>query len=289
MAFRASKERTRRRKPIAEGRQLIPNAGLEEWYRKELDRQIREMVADYKKELGYAFRKKPVVKYYAEDASPTSIMTRSLRRLRTKWEDVFERFSKRTAENFAAKGDDYSKFSSKHSLKSLGLDNPKDPKASIISEAVKASIQENVALIKNIQQDFAQDIEGNVYRSLASNDPEQGTNFVMKELIERGEMTKRRAHTIARDQNSKLYANLNKARMEANGVEKFEWVHSSAGKVPRQSHIERQYQDVGYGLGIFRFDSPELYQGPKNDRGIPGESINCRCRARPVLDLSILD
>lgn len=284
MAFSASKERKRKTKPLATGKQLVANAGIEAWYRDDLDALIGDMLADYRAELQDAYKKRTVKEYYTADASATSIMNRTLRRLRTKWTEIFGKFADRHALMFADKANRYSEFSAKHSLKSLGLDDPKDAKKSEIRDVLQASIAENVALIKNIQQDVANDVEGAVYRSLASNDPTQGTTAVMEELVERGGITRRRAAVIARDQNSKLYTNLNKARMEANGVEKFKWKHSSAGKTQRRVHVDRQTQDVGYGPGIFRFDSPELWEVRQADAGLPGEAINCRCRMVPVFD-----
>lgn len=285
MAFRASKERKPKAKPVAQGNQLIANAGIEDWYYKSLKNAIGEMVEDYSRELTRAFSKRDVQAYYTADASPISIMKRILRRLNSKWREVFAAFANTHAESFAKKGDDFSQFSARHSLKKLGIDNPKDATQFEVGEILKSSIAENVALITNIQQDFANEVEGTVYRSLASNNPEAGSQAVVEHLKTREGITDRRAKMIARDQNSKLYTNLNKARMEVNGVEKFRWKHSSAGKKPRHTHIDRERQDVGYGPGIFRLDSPELWEGPKNDQGLPGEAINCRCRMIPIINL----
>lgn len=285
MAFRASTVRQRKAKPVAQGKPLIANAGLEDWYYKSMARLIRDMSKDYRSELDAAFGKRVVKAFYVGDASPTSILTRTLRRLRTKWTDVFSVFARNHADTFAQRGDDFSKFSSRHSLKALGIADPKSTGTAQLSEVVKSSIAENVALITNIQEDFAKDIEGTVFRSIASNNPADGSQAVVAKLLEREDMTLRRARTIARDQNSKLYTNLNKARMEQNGVELFRWRHSSAGKTQRHTHVQRQTQDVGHGPGVFRFDSPELWEGPRNDQGLPGEAINCRCRMIPIIDL----
>lgn len=285
MAFRASKERKAKAKPVAQGGQLIANAGIEDWYYKSLKNAIQEMTDEYRRELVRAFSKRDVQAYYTADASPISIMKRTLRRLNTKWREVFAAFANTHATSFAKKGDDFAAFSSRHSLKKLGIDDPKDATQFALGEILKSSIAENVALITNIQQDFANDIEGTVYRSLASNNPDSGSQAVVEHLKTREGITDRRAKIIARDQNSKLYTNLNKVRMEANGVEKFRWKHSSAGKVPRHTHIDRERQDVGYGPGVFRLDSPELWEGPRNDQGLPGEAINCRCRMIPIISL----
>jgi uncharacterized protein with gpF-like domain len=64
--------------------------------------------------------------------------------------------------------------------------------------------------------------------------------------------------------------------MDQNGVEEFEWLHSSAGKVPRQTHVDKD------GM-VFKVNDPRLWEGPKADQGPPGWAINCRCRAVPII------
>lgn len=289
MAFKASTERGRKKKVAGEGKQLFINAGVEAWYRKELDREILAMTQDYREAIRGCFENRSVRAFYTEDAAAANVFQGAMTRLRKKWAKRFEDLAKRLAPAFVQKGETYSAFTTKHVLKGLGVMDPNNPKSVDLHNALQASVAENVALITNIQQDFAKGIEGDVYRSIASNNPtENGSSKVMENLLKKEGITKRRAEVIARDQNAKLYTNLNKLRMEANGVKLFRWKHSSAGKTQRHTHLERQRQDVGYGPGIFRFDSPELWEGPQSDWGLPGEAINCRCRMQPIIDPSLL-
>jgi uncharacterized protein with gpF-like domain len=287
MAFKASKERKRKaREPIAQGTQLIASAAISDAYGSDLKALIDRMVKDYHAELSAAMQAPSAEGVLTEDASVTGLMKRTLQRLDRKWRGIFAPYAKRAAEAFVAKTDKYSQFSAKHSLKSLGIDQPKDVKTQEIKNSLQSAIEQNVSLITNIQEKFATEIEGVVYRSIASSNPEElGADKIMDFLKDREGMTKRRAQFIAEDQTSKLYTALNKSRMEQNGVSKFKWKHSSASLHPRQTHIDRQYQDVGYGPGIFRLDSPELWEGPEQDQGLPGEAIHCRCRMIPIVDL----
>lgn len=283
MAFRASKERGRRKTPMAQGQPLIPNSGIAAWYEREIRKELDAMTKEYKEETRASFRTSSVRQFYSEDASPTGVFKKSLGRLRKKWEKRFKELASKLAPKFVSKGATFSEFRSKHVLKGLGIVDPNDPKSVDFHATLQASIQENVALITNIQQDFANRIEGAVYRSVASNNPEEnGLSKVMQELLTGEGVSKRRAHNIAVDQNSKLYTNINKQRMQSNGMDFFRWKHSSAGKTQRHTHIQRQTQDIGYGPGIFRFDSPELWEGPQADAGLPGEAISCRCYMIPV-------
>lgn len=241
---------------------------------------------EYREDLARVFDNPSVDDFFVGDASPTNLFKRVLGRLDRRWRGIFSEFAKRHVNYFVEKVDDYSKFSTNHSLKNLGLDDPKDAKTQKMAETMKAAVQENVALITNIQEDFAKSIEGAVFRSLGTTNPSEavGSDEVMRELMHKGGMSKQRAQLIAEDQNSKLYSALNAERMNQNGVEKFRWRHSSAGKYPRASHIAREKQDVGYGPGIFRLDSPELWEGPQADKGLPGEAIRCRCRMIPIIE-----
>jgi SPP1 gp7 family putative phage head morphogenesis protein len=113
--------------------------------------------------------------------------------------------------------------------------------------------------------------------SLTSPDPEQqGVSGITNALREIGEFSEKRIELIARDQNAKLYASLNIKRLEDNGVEYFRWLHSSAGKVPRQTHLDHDGE-------VYRINDPRLWEGPKADQGPPGWAINCRCRMRPLI------
>lgn len=265
----------------------MPNAGIRDEYERGMHILIAKMEEDYRRELTRGFRHEDVEDFYTEDASVTAIFKRLLQRLDRKWRSRFADFAKEHAARFTAKVNTYSSFTTIHSLKQLGLDKPKDVNTEKLAETLRSAALENANLITNVQADFAKSIAGDVFRSIASPVPsENGSDKVLAALTERGAMTKRRASLIAEDQNSKLYSALNAERMNQNGITKFRWKHSSAGKYPRESHIERQKENVGYGPGIFRFDSPELWEGPKSDQGLPGQAIRCRCRMIPVIDLS---
>lgn len=288
MAFRASKIRERKRKTVAEGSQLIPSATITNEYTRKLNALMDEMERDYRKELLIAFKNPDVKEHYAEDASPTVLFKRVLSRLDRKWRGVYSEFAKRHVNWFTEKVDSHSSFTAKHSLSTLGLDKPKDASTESMVQAIQASIAENVNLITNIQEQFTKDIEGSVFRSIADPNPtKSGSDALMEDLVKRVGIEKRRAQFIAEDQNSKLYTALNKERMRQNGIDKFRWKHSSAGKTPRESHLQRQHEDIGLGPGIFYLDSPQLWEGPKNDQGPPGYAMRCRCRMIPVIDFGI--
>ena len=90
-------------------------------------------------------------------------------------------------------------------------------------------------------------------------------------------VTRRRAAFIARDQNRKAFAVIERARYLELGVEQAIWRHSAGGKTPRPSHVKAGREGVIYDVakGWFDPDVKEFIQ--------PGQLPNCRCFARAIL------
>jgi SPP1 gp7 family putative phage head morphogenesis protein len=279
MAFKASAKRERKKPdPVAKGTQLIPSAAVREWYERQLRMAFKSMIDDYKKELNEALQTKDVEKHFAQDASAEAVMTDVLKRLDKKWTTIFKNYAKMTATAFTEKVDTHSKSTVWHSLKVAGIEQPSKTYTRNIENTLGAAQTFNNTLITNVQRDVHEKVFSSVMLSLTSPDPaQQGTSGIENALKKVGEFSSKRIELIARDQNSKLYASLNVDRMRDNGVEKFMWIHSSAGKVPRPSHVAKDGE-------IFTMDDSRLWTGPKADQGPPGWAINCRCRAIPVID-----
>lgn len=278
MAFKASKKRERRTQlSITEGTQLIASAAVREWYEKEMRSATKAMLADYKQTINDAFKTREMKRYYAQDASAQSLMTDLMAALDRKWAVIFKNFAAETTAKFIGKVDQHSRATCWHSLTTAGIEQPRLGYTANIQNTVQAASDFNNTLITGIQADAHNKIYTSVMLSLTSPDPEQqGVSGIENELRKTGEFTENRIKLIARDQNSKLYSSLNIERMRDNGVDKFKWVHSSAGKTQRADHVAKD------GM-IFTLDDPRLWTGPKGDQGPPGWAINCRCRAVPVI------
>lgn len=279
MAFKASTKRERKKPdPVAKGTQLVPSAAVREWYERQLRMAFKSMIDDYKKELNEALQIKDVEKHFAQDASAEAVMTDVLKRLDKKWTTIFKNYAKMTAATFTEKVDTHSKSTVWHSLKVAGIEQPNKTYTRNIENTLGAAQTFNNTLITNVQRDVHEKVFSSVMLSLTSPDPaQQGTSGIENALKKVGEFSSKRIELIARDQNSKLYASLNVDRMRDNGVEKFMWIHSSAGKVPRPSHVAKDGE-------IFLIDDPKLWTGPKADQGPPGWSVNCRCKSIPIID-----
>lgn len=277
MAFKASKKRGRREpKPVGRGTQIIPSAAIESWYRSELAKVTKAMIAEYKTQLGYVINGEPAQRLFATDATATADFTRTLNSLKQRWGRIFAAFADKIAPQFVEKTDVAATSATLHSLSVAGVNQPRATFNEAVKNTLQASVDYNHTLITNLSVEVHEKIYSSVMLSLTSPNPEeQGSSGIQNALKEVGGFSDKRIDLIVRDQTSKLYSSLSDDRMRENGCEEFEWMHSSAGKVPRHTHVEKDGQ-------IFKLNDPRLWEGPKADQGPPGWAINCRCRKIPI-------
>jgi SPP1 gp7 family putative phage head morphogenesis protein len=127
-------------------------------------------------------------------------------------------------------------------------------------------VSKNVAQIRDIPQKMITDVESTVTEALTSG---RLRKDIAKELQKKLNLGRARANTIARDQIGKFHGQLNATRQKEIGVSRFIWRTVGDERV-RDSHEEREGQTYSY-------DDPP-------DGELPGEPINCRCFAEPVLE-----
>jgi uncharacterized protein with gpF-like domain len=158
------------------------------------------------------------------------------------------------------------------------------------SENIKGQMDlaliQNVGLIKSIPGKYYEDVlvaVKNNYQGLLTED--MGLKERLKKL---GSITDSRAQLIARDQTSKVSSTLTRIRHENIGILEYIWSNS------RDTHV------VGNPAGLYpkgnrlhgnhweREGKRYSYSNPPSD-GNPGEPIQCRCVALPVIDLNKLN
>lgn len=135
-----------------------------------------------------------------------------------------------------------------------------------LDDILVASTQENVALIRSIPEEYFKKIETLVYSSTTQGDT---AGSMIKQIQKIGKTTTSRAKLIARDQSSKLNSVLSQQRQQNLGVEEYVWRTSGDERV-RDNHRSKNGK-------TFRWDKP-----PK-DTGHPGQDIQCRCVAQPII------
>lgn len=264
---------------LIKGTPLHYNAAVEGRYQRELVLMVRQM----RDATETAFRK--LDRQFATDASATVAMDAPsyasqarilVDALRKRFNAAFARRSRPAAERMQRQVDAASSASVHASLRELSggisLSTRSIPKAA--TEMLKASITENVALIRSIPEQYYLDVQGAVMRNIQRGD---GAAGVLREIQRVGGVATRRAELIARDQTSKATSALNAARLKGLGVRKFEWLHSGGGKEPRKLH---QHMSGN----VYSLAEPPVIDDRTGERGLPGQLINCRCVMRPVLE-----
>lgn len=130
---------------------------------------------------------------------------------------------------------------------------------------VQNFVSENVALIKSLPTQYFSEIERIVTANVTSGVRHEQ---IAQALEERFKIADSRAKLIARDQVGKFYGQLSQTRQEALGVSRYIW------RTVRDNRVRDEHR-VREGLA-FSWDKP-----PPD--GIPGQAINCRCFAEPIL------
>lgn len=252
-------------------RAVTPNLGVEAAYKRELDKLIAEMSNSFEYWVAAAYKANPPRMEVAMDALPSSELAKKIAAIGKRWIKKFDDMSTKIATKFAESGRKATDSSFQSALKDSGW-AVKFQVTPVMRDAMNATIEENVSLIKSIPQEYLTDVQGTVMRGFS-----QGRDLkaISDELQKRYGVTKRRAALIARDQSNKLTATVTQARRVELGLFDAIWVHSGGGKEPRPSHVKA-------GKDKRKFDVREgcLIDGHYI---LPGQEINCRCSSRTVL------
>jgi SPP1 gp7 family putative phage head morphogenesis protein len=157
-------------------------------------------------------------------------------------------------------------------LKSFGIDFAKDIFYSELKPFLNMRVNSNVSLIKNLKDDVCADLEKMIYANF-----EQGKTFkeLANTMTERFGIDKRRATLIARNEIKNTNTQLTKKRMQQFNVDYAIWMTSKDERV-RSEHLkfDNIIYEVGKGL-----------RNTKTNKFVePGEEINCRCVAIPLLE-----
>jgi len=257
------------------GLALNPNAAIEFRYYGALSRLIEKMSKETESEIKRLFSEPHAKAYFAQDATISAQTKIAFAKLRASMQKIFDISATPLAEAMTNAESLSSAVSLHKSLEKLsgGLKLKTDFISGDLKEILGATINENVALIKSIPSEYFTQIESAVMRSITTGNGMQDlVPFVQKHEG----ITLRRARIIARDQTRKAFSNLNFARMDKVGIKEYEWLHSAGGQKPRHLHQRMSGN-------IYRIDEPPVIDEKTGQRGKPGDLINCRCRAIPVI------
>lgn len=247
-----------------------PNASIEKKYRLALSKKIKAMNKSLRWWLISSFKKN----------SPVAKLKKEFRYLSDYWDSEFAIFAKHTADKFIMS---ISKFTD-DILKNKGVFKGKN-KSALINQALKARINENIALIKSIPKEQILRYESVLYNAISDFDKEKLTAELQKIKIEAVEkklknadkITENRIKTIARDQTKKATESLAQARAVSSGFEFYIWITANDERVStgEGGHKYLDGRIYKYGENTAIIDS-------YGNVGTCGERVNCRCTSGAV-------
>ena len=250
-------------------RAVRPNAGISVAYRRRLYALVDELHNSVKYWLTAAWRKnEPIL---ARDDAPVDTLRKALAELMERWENNFDEMSPKLAAYFAEAIATRSDATLRRILRDGGF-TVKFRMTPAMRDVFRATVQQNVALIRTIPQEYLAGVQGAVMRSVQTG---RDLGSLAKYIDGLHQVTRKRAAFIARDQNNKASSALTRARQLDLGLKEAMWLHSHAGKVPRPSHVKMDGKKFDLAKGMWDKDEQAWVQA--------GELINCRCVARPII------
>jgi len=252
---------SRNEAPIFKGEPLAHNAASAVRYVGALSSLTAQMTAQVKRDVLKLFKTDAAASHFGQDATIASQSRILLADLGNRFNALFAKKAKPLAEGMVKDADKASTPALHSSLQKLsgGMSLKTSVVNSPLQEIYKASVAENVSLIKSIASEYLQKVEGAVMRSITTGN---GLQDLVPALEQYEGQTHRRAKNIALDQ-----------------TRKFMWHHSGGGAHPREDHVDMDGE-------IFSFDRLPIIDKRTGERGIPGQAPNCRCTMSPVFDFS---
>lgn len=142
-----------------------------------------------------------------------------------------------------------------------------------LQSTLDSFVKDNVDLITSIPQDQFTEIEATVKRAIRSGQSVKDTEKIIKKRWSDAlkDKPKNRAELIARDQNGKLFGELNHLRQKEFGIDEYIW----RGVLDdRERSTHRKHEGKKYS-----------WDKPPSNTGHPGWDYQCRCVAQPVIDI----
>jgi len=285
LRLNAMPKTSRRPKQLRTIAAIHPNRGVQAWYWNELERLIRSAHGDLLRQLErpaqIALDGKPRTpsglvredgsEVVYDASSPITRLDKVLKRWGERWAGKFDKAANKLAKQFAAKSFTSTNTAFRAALSSAGFTvRFKTTKASL--ESFRATVAENVGLIKSIQQQFHTKVQGDVWRAVTRG---SDLSTLSKSLRESYDITTKRAALIARDQNAKAKATIENTRRAELGITQAIWQHSSAGKKKRRTHVAMNNKVFDIRKGMWDEDEQEWV--------LPGQLINCLCTSRAII------
>lgn len=258
------------------GAELTYPAGVAARYRKRLSALVNQMTNEVTQRILQLFRSPKAQQSLALDWSLASQARILGDKLARKYKLLFDDAAWELAQQLVDEASDVSAAAVATSLKKISenLTIKTDFVTAGMEEIAKASVAENVSLIKSIPEQYLTRVQGEVMRSITNSGG--GLGELTKALEKYDGMTKTRAANIAEDQTRKVYTSINAKRLQRVGLDKFQWKYNFVGQKSRELHVQMNGN-------VYSFSEPPTIQESPLVKGLPGELPYCHCSITPVV------
>jgi SPP1 gp7 family putative phage head morphogenesis protein len=258
------------RKPVTL-RPIHASAATAAWYFVELERFANAMRADVERHVLAVYGSLEPQEMAHDAANPSLLLRAALRKWGGLWISRFDRLSLDLGQAFARKSFGITQTQMRAALKDAGFTVKFDPTPASRA-AYQLVIAEQVNLIKSIPAQYLKDVESKVWNSVMKG---ADMHALATDLRKTYGVSRDRAATIARDQNNKAKAIIEKTRREELGITEAYWQHSAGGKVPRVTHVAMSGKRYRLSEG--------MYDSAAGKYIMPGELVNCRCTSKAII------
>lgn len=245
---------------------VVPNAGVEAWYRRQLELYIERMARSVSYWLIAAYRQTGM----AADALGPDEIADEIKRLGKKWDAIFDVLASRLAAGFTTRVRKHADDQLSSKLRVAGFGKVRFQLTRPMREGLKATLMEQINLIKSIPSEYLTQVSSMVMVSASLG---RDVGALAENLKQRYHVAHNRANTIARDQNNKATATMTRIRQTQLGIKEGRWHHSHAGKTPRPAHVRAHGKKFNLQKGML-IDGEYI---------LPGQKINCRCTWEPII------
>jgi uncharacterized protein with gpF-like domain len=250
---------------------IWPSAATKAWYYEQLYALLSAAANDIDVYISVAWAEKPPEIGFAQDASSVTNIERALNVWGKKWTARVDKASRKIAASFASRSQQATEYSMRQALKAAGFTVQFRPTQKSI-DAYRAVAAENVGLIKSISSKYHSDVRERVWNSVRVGGDLSSLSIQLRKTYG---ISVRRAALIARDQNVKAKAVIEATRRQEVGITKAIWRHSSAGEVPRPTHVKMSGKVFDIAKGMWDSNEGAWVH--------PGSLINCRCSSEAIL------
>lgn len=245
---------------------LAPSVRIEQWYRQELQAMLKEMRIDLRRSVIEPYKADLAMDGIADWLGHVidSMVSKWRNKLDTLSTDVATELTKKVKTNY----DKRLLSILKRKGFTVGFRNSR-----YVDEQAQIALGENISLIKSVGDKYLDQVRSAVWRSVKGG---YDLESLIKQIKHIDGVNDRRAKNIAKDQVAKINQAFENARAKELGIKKAIWIHSAAGVHPRPDHVKANgtVYEIEKGCWI----SGEFIQ--------PASKINCRCRAKLLIELT---